>query len=80
MFRCSIRGLIQLILVLDFYIEVDFSSEIGTATVQLNGAGALLGDMTGRFDGHAHVFRRDLPMTQTRRYTPRSQALSADIR
>lgn len=30
----------------------------------------LMAGLEGRFDGHAHVFRADLPMTTPRRYTP----------
>jgi len=38
--------------------------------MQFIGANQLLGGATGNFDGHAHVFRSDLPMTAERRYTP----------
>ena len=36
----------------------------------LTGANRLIGKTDGVFDGHAHVFRRDLPMIENRRYTP----------
>jgi predicted TIM-barrel fold metal-dependent hydrolase len=36
----------------------------------LSGANALMGGLAGRFDGHAHIFRSDLPMAHPRRYTP----------
>lgn len=38
------------------------------------GANLLMGLPNGRFDGHAHVFRADLPMVPDRRYTPRGDA------
>ena len=36
----------------------------------LTGANTLMGVGAGRFDGHAHVFRADLPMSAERRYAP----------
>ena len=36
----------------------------------LTGANRLMGGLSGRFDGHAHIFRCDLPMASPRRYTP----------
>lgn len=36
----------------------------------LTGANRLMGGLSGRFDGHAHIFRADLPMAEPRRYTP----------
>lgn len=36
----------------------------------LQGANILMGGIDGRFDGHAHVFKRSLPMYLHRRYTP----------
>ena len=38
--------------------------------MRFSGANELLGQASGRFDGHAHVFRSDLPMIADRRYTP----------
>lgn len=38
------------------------------------GANRLMGGCEGRFDGHAHVFRRDLPLAPHRRYTPQADA------
>ena len=35
----------------------------------------LMGQPQGRYDGHCHVFRADLPMVQNRRYTPEYDAL-----
>jgi len=43
------------------------------------GANRLMGMKTGRFDGHAHVFRADLPMIPRRRYTPAYDAELADL-
>lgn len=40
----------------------------------LSGANALMGGLDGRFDGHAHVFKRSLPMYVHRRYTPHIDA------
>ena len=40
----------------------------------LTGANKLIGKAEGAFDGHAHVFRRDLPMIENRRYTPEYDA------
>ncbi|MCV6547025.1 MAG: amidohydrolase family protein [Cohaesibacter sp.] len=37
---------------------------------ELSGTNRLMGDLIGQFDGHAHIFRSDLPMTSPRRYTP----------
>lgn len=42
------------------------------------GANSLMGGIEGDFDGHAHVFRADLPMTVGRRYTPDYQATLVD--
>ncbi|MEM9146260.1 MAG: amidohydrolase family protein [Pseudomonadota bacterium] len=33
-----------------------------------------MGNIAGCFDGHAHVFHRDLPMAPNRRYAPQSDA------
>lgn len=43
------------------------------------GANRLMGMKAGRFDGHAHVFRADLPMMPGRRYTPGHDAQLADL-
>ena len=40
----------------------------------LTGAYRLMRQDKGRFDGHAHVFRSDLPMVENRRYTPEYHA------
>ena len=37
---------------------------------RLTGANTLMGVADGRFDGHAHVFRADLPLAARRRYAP----------
>lgn len=42
--------------------------------LRLSGANVLMGDIEGRFDGHAHVFRAALPMASDRRYTPKYDA------
>lgn len=41
---------------------------------KLLGACRLMGGIDGDFDGHAHVFRADLPMAEGRRYTPDDHA------
>lgn len=41
----------------------------------LTGANTLMDLPEGRYDGHAHVFRVDLPMAEGRRYTPKNDAL-----
>lgn len=38
--------------------------------MNLSGANRLMGLSVGEIDGHAHVFRHDLPMVGDRRYTP----------
>ncbi len=43
------------------------------------GANRLMGVEAGRFDGHTHVFRADLPMVANRRYTPGHDAQMADL-
>lgn len=43
--------------------------------MNLTGANSLMEMPVGRFDGHAHVFRADLPMADGRRYTPDYDAL-----
>ncbi len=43
--------------------------------MKLNGANILMDTREGRFDGHAHVFAKDLPMSSDRRYTPIGDAL-----
>ena len=40
----------------------------------LTGTNRLMQQDKGRFDGHAHVFRRDLSMVENRRYTPEYHA------
>jgi len=44
----------------------------------LTGANRLMQQQKGRFDGHAHVFRRDLSMVENRRYTPEYHAEMED--
>ena len=39
------------------------------------GTKLLMGETLGRYDGHCHVFRKDLPMVPNRRYTPGYHAL-----
>ena len=46
--------------------------------MNLTGANSLMDLPAGRFDGHAHVFRADLPMVKGRRYTPDYDALPED--
>ncbi len=46
--------------------------------MKLNGANVLMGGLAGNFDGHAHIFRADLPMAEGRRYTPNYDALLCD--
>ncbi len=46
--------------------------------MHLTGANVLMGGVEGRLDGHAHVFRADLPMSGVRRYTPSYNATLAD--
>ena len=43
------------------------------------GANRLIGVEAGRFDGHTHVFRADLPMIADRRYTPDHDAEMDDL-
>lgn len=38
--------------------------------MNVSGARLLMGESQGRYDGHCHVFRTDLPMIPERRYTP----------
>ena len=38
--------------------------------MQYTGINSLMGQVSGRFDGHAHVFLSSLPMVDQRRYTP----------
>lgn len=40
-----------------------------------SGTRLLMGETQGRYDGHCHVFRADLPMISERRYTPDYDAL-----
>lgn len=47
--------------------------------MQFTGANRLMDGRAGRFDGHAHVFRADLPMTPDRRYTPGYDATLPDF-
>ncbi|MEP3112561.1 amidohydrolase family protein [Nisaea sp.] len=47
--------------------------------MNLIGANSLMGLNAGRFDGHAHVFRADLPMVGGRRYSPAYDALPGDF-
>ena len=42
--------------------------------MKLSGAATLMGLSAGRYDGHCHVFRADLPMISGRRYTPEYHA------
>ncbi len=42
--------------------------------MELSGANRFMGGLKGTFDGHAHVFRVDLPMAAERRYTPKAPA------
>lgn len=46
--------------------------------MNLTGANSLMDLPVGRFDGHAHVFRADLPMVAGRRYTPDYDTLPED--
>ena len=46
---------------------------------KLAGANRLMGDIEGDFDGHAHVFRADLPMAASRRYSPKEDATLIDF-
>ncbi len=45
---------------------------------ELCGANLLMDGVAGRIDGHAHVFRADLPLSPSRRYSPRHDALLSD--
>ena len=47
--------------------------------MNLTGANTLMGLEKGRFDGHAHVFRSDLPMVEGRRYTPDYDATPEEL-
>lgn len=44
----------------------------------LSGANSLMGLDSGDYDGHAHIFSSTLQMLETRRYTPRQDALLKD--
>ena len=46
--------------------------------MHLSGANILIGQPQGRYDGHAHVFDTDGPLTPARRYTPARPARFAD--
>lgn len=46
--------------------------------MKFTGANVLMGGLQGTFDGHAHVFAKDLNMIQDRRYTPAKDALLSD--
>lgn len=43
--------------------------------MNVSGTRLLMGETRGRYDGHCHVFRADLPMMPERRYTPNYDAL-----
>ncbi|MGF1525350.1 MAG: amidohydrolase family protein [Candidatus Competibacterales bacterium] len=45
----------------------------------LTGANTLMGLAEGRYDGHCHVFRADLPMANGRRYTPGYDATPEEL-
>lgn len=46
--------------------------------LKLTGANLLMQEPIGHFDGHAHVFKADLPLAKDRRYTPSYDADIAD--
>lgn len=46
--------------------------------INLTGANLLMHEPNGFFDGHAHVFKADLPLAKDRRYTPSYDAKIAD--